>query len=361
VSTGKVFGGALAVVVLGTAAGAVWFAVAAQPRAAGGGTVAVPTGTAEVTSGTVSERVRVGGTLGFDGTYPVNRLGEPGVLTAVTAAGATVGRGGQLYAVNGRPVRLLYGGTPAYRDLAAGMADGADVRQLEENLVALGADPGHQITVDAHFAAATATAIRRLQSAWGLPAGERTGRLALGQVVFQPGALRVSQVQGVPGTTIGPDQPVLTATSATPAVTAQVTTERRTLIHVGDPVTVTLAGVPPFPGTITWIGRAAGAEPESGGSAPPPMVPVTISVTVPAAAGDLDEAPVDIAITRQTHEHVLLVPVAALLARPGGGYQVRLDDDRYVRVEPGLFDSLSGTVEVTGDLTAGQRVKVPVS
>jgi hypothetical protein len=40
---------------------------------------------------------------------------------------------------------------------------------------------------------------------------------------------------------------------------------------------------------------------------------------------------------------------------------VRLDSDRYVPVEPGLFDSLSGKVEVTGELTAGQRVKVPVS
>jgi hypothetical protein len=58
---------------------------------------------------------------------------------------------------------------------------------------------------------------------------------------------------------------------------------------------------------------------------------------------------------------VLLVPVAALLARPGGGYQVRLESDQYVPVEPGLFDSVSGTVEVTGALTAGQHVKVPAS
>jgi hypothetical protein len=356
-----VLGSVLAVAVLGAAAGAVWFAVTAQPRIADSGTVAVATDTAEVTKGTVAERVQVSGTLGFDGSYAVNRLGEPGVLTAVTPVAATVNRGGQLYAVNGRPVRLFYGSTPAYRDFASGMTDGTDVRLLEENLVALGADPGHRITVDAHLGAATVAAIRRIQTAWGLPVSERTGRLTLGQVVFQPGAMRISQVQGTVGTMIGPDRPVLSATSATPAVTAQVTTERRSLIHVGDQVTVTLTGVPPFTGTVTQIGRAASAQPSSDGSTPPPTVPVTISVTVPAAAGDLDEAPVDIAITRQTHENVLLVPVAALLARPGGGYQVRLDPDRYVQVEPGLFDSLTGKVEVTGDLTVGQRVKVPVS
>jgi hypothetical protein len=358
-STGRKLGSVVAVAAAGTAVGAVWFAVAAQPQAADDGTVTVATDTAEVTRGTVSERVQVTGSLGFAGSYPVNRLGEPGVLTAVAAAGATVGRGGELYAVNGRPVRLLYGATPAYRDFTGGMQDGADIRQLEENLVALGADPGHQITVDQHFSAATATAIRRVQTGWGLPASERTGTLALGQVVFQPGALRISEVRGAVGTTVGPDQPVLTATSATPAVTAQVTVERRPLIHVGDLVTVTVAGVPPFPGTITQIGRATSAS--SDGPATPPMVPVTISVTLPAAAADLDEAPVDIAVTRQTHDDVLLVPVAALLARPGGGYQVRLDDGRDVQVEPGLFDSLSGKVEVTGDLTAGQRVQVPAA
>jgi hypothetical protein len=53
------------------------------------------------------------------------------------------------------------------------------------------------------------------------------------------------------------------------------------------------------------------------------------------------------------------VPVTALLARPGGGYQVRLASGGYVPVTPGLFDSTQGTVEVTGDLTVGQQVQVP--
>jgi hypothetical protein len=67
-----------------------------------------------------------------------------------------------------------------------------------------------------------------------------------------------------------------------------------------------------------------------------------------------------VAITTATHSDVLLVPIAALLARPGGGYQVRLAGGGYAPVPPGLFDDIAGLVEVSGPgLAAGQRVQVP--
>jgi hypothetical protein len=64
-----------------------------------------------------------------------------------------------------------------------------------------------------------------------------------------------------------------------------------------------------------------------------------------------------VAITTATRRDVLLVPVVALLARPGGGYQVRSAAGEYLQVEPGLFDSAAGTVEVTGQLAEGQLVE----
>jgi hypothetical protein len=227
-------------------------------------------------------------------------------------------------------------------------------------------DPDHQITADRHFTAATAAAVRRWQATWGWPASQRTGRLPLGEVVFQPGALRVSQVTAQVGTQVGPNDPVLSATSAVPVVTAQISADRRRLVHVGDQVSISMSGVQPFPGTVVGIARVATApSPQSGSgsnaSSTQSAVQVTIKATVPAGAQDLEEAPVQVAITRETHQNVLLVPVAALLARPGGGYQVRLESDQYVPVEPGLFDSVNSTVEVTGALTAGQHVKVPAS
>ena len=66
-----------------------------------------------------------------------------------------------------------------------------------------------------------------------------------------------------------------------------------------------------------------------------------------------------LAITTLSRKNVLLVPVTALLARPGGGYQVRLASGGNVAVTPGLFDSTNGTVEVTGQVSVGQQVEVP--
>ena len=60
-----------------------------------------------------------------------------------------------------------------------------------------------------------------------------------------------------------------------------------------------------------------------------------------------------------TRRNVLLIPIAALLARPGGGYQVRLADGSAIKVEPGVFDESTGQVEITEGLTAGQQVEVP--
>jgi peptidoglycan hydrolase-like protein with peptidoglycan-binding domain len=363
----KAVGTALAVVVGGAGAGAVWFAMAAQPKASGAATTQVAMQLATVTRGTVTDRLLVSGTLGFSGAYSIVHQGQSGLLTATAPPDATVNRGGQLYAVADQPVRLLYGSTPAYRDLATGIPDGPDVRQLEENLVALGMDPYHQITVDRHFTASTAAAIRRWQAAWGWSAIARTGRLPLGEVVFEPGAVRISQATATIGTQVGPNEPVLSATSAVPVVTSQISAERRRLVHPGDQVSITVPGVPPFPGTVLRVATAATAPAQqngsgsTGGGAQTAAVQVTIRAAVPGSAQDLEQAPVQVAITRETHQNVLLVPVAALLARPGGGYQVRLDSDRYVPVEPGLFDSVTGSVEVTGALTAGQRVKVPVS
>jgi peptidoglycan hydrolase-like protein with peptidoglycan-binding domain len=365
--------GPIAVLVAAGAVLAVGYAVTARPRAASDGNAtaaSVRTGTATVTRGTVTERVQISGTLGYDGSYIVVNHAVPGTVTAVADPGGSVDRGGVLYAVATEPVRLLFGATPVYRDFASGMADGPDVRQLEENLVALGMDPSRQITVDSHFSASTAAAIRRWQASWGWPARRRTGTLSQAAVVFLPGAVRVSQVQAAVGSTVRPDEPVLSATSTSRVVTAQVTTDRQAFVHVGDRVLVTLAGRTPVQGTVTRIGRVATAAGGNngiggngnGGPSGPLTIPVTVGVTMPADSADLDQAPVQVAITTAAHPNVLLVPVTALRARPGGGYQVRLAGGGYVEVQPGLFDDSAGLVEVSGTgLEAGQLVEVPAS
>lgn len=321
----------------------------------------VSTGTAAVIRGTVTERVQVPGQLDYDGAFTVGYQGAAGVLTSAAAPGSTVDRGGQLYAVANQATRLLLGTVPAYRDFAPGMTDGPDVAELEQNLAALGMRPG---TVDQHFSASTADAVRRWQASWGLPSGQRTGALPLGSVVFSAAPVRVAEVRVPVGGVVDRGTEVLSATSPTRVVSAQLTVDQQRLVQVGDQVQVSLTGLPSMSGVVTRVGRVAVAPTPGqggGGQSGPATLTVTIAVTPPAAAAGLDQAPVLVAIATESHRDVLLVPVVALMARPGGGYQVRLADGRAVQVQPGLFDSTASTVEVSGDLSVGEQVQVPAS
>jgi hypothetical protein len=258
------------------------------------------------------------------------------------------------------------------------MTDGPDVRELNANLVALGMDPDHRITVGDHFSPATTAAIRRWQASWGLPPARRTGILPLGQVAFQPVALRISQVRPTVGTSVGPNTVVLTATSTNQVVTVQLSSDRRATVHEGDAVTVSLATGQRLPGTITSIGPSSAQNGSAGGNGgnpggnpgggaatgqPGPITaPITIGLGGPVPGPPDDQTTVQVGITTGTHADVLMVPVTALLARPGSGYQVRLVPGDDVPVQPGLFDEAAGMVEVSGpQLAAGQQVEVPVS
>ncbi len=348
------------------AAGAVGWAVTRQPEAA---TVAAPqvrTTTAPVTRGDVTARVQVAGVLGFDGAYTVVGQLPGGVVTAMAPPGTAVIRGADLFAVAGVPAVLLYGTTPAYRDLATGMSDGADVLQLEQNLVALGLDPGRDIAVDRRFTAATAAAIRRWQGARGLPWSQRTGRLPLGQVVFLPGALRIGETLAQVGGSAGPGTPMLSATTTARVVRVPLTAGRQNAVHAGDPVKITIPGLPaPLDGTVREVGTVATASGQGNGASGAATVPMVVTVTMPAGAPALDQAPVQVSIIGTQRRNVLRVPVTALLAGAAGGYQVAVPDGagrRLLDVTTGLFDELAGLVEVTGDgLTEATRVEVPVS
>ncbi|HYZ27908.1 MAG TPA: peptidoglycan-binding domain-containing protein [Thermoleophilaceae bacterium] len=156
----------------------------------GGARAAGPSraGTAVVARRTLVDRQRVDGTLGYSGTRAVtNRLS--GTITWLPRAGAVITPGHRLFEVNGEPVVLMDGAMPAYRSLRTGVADGADVRQLERGLARLGYDPG---TINAHYDATTAAAVRAWQAHLGLA---ETGRVELGRVVFLPGARRVTDVK----------------------------------------------------------------------------------------------------------------------------------------------------------------------
>ena len=342
------------------------------------------TGTAEVTRSDVVERQLVPGTLGYGDGSPVvaqarggaggsspaaGGQSQGGILTRLPAPGTVLTRGRALYEVDGHPVPLWYGARPAWRAFHPGMADGPDVRQFEDNLVALGFDPGRAITVDRHFGPATAAAVRRWQRTAGVP---RTGAVALGEVVFLPGPVRVAAVAATVGAPLQAGTPVLTATPARPLVTVALDPNLQQLVRRGNRVQVTLPNGRTTPGTVTAVGRAAvlpttqagqdsGQQGQGGGGEA--TIRVTVRLADARAAGGLDQAPVQVAVTTQAHRDVLTVPIAALLARAGGGYAVVAvsgGDRRRVPVRTGLFDETGGLVEVAGaGLAEGTTVEVP--
>lgn len=65
----------------------------------------------------------------------------PGLITALPARNAPLNEGDVMLSASGRPVFVLRGDIPAYRDLVPGVS-GDDVRQLKQALKRLGFDPG---------------------------------------------------------------------------------------------------------------------------------------------------------------------------------------------------------------------------
>ena len=351
--------------VVAVAAGALVAQRVHESRATGQGDGSAVDGLAGVTvvRTDVADRQQVPGTLGYSGSMTVvSQLA--GTLTGAAAPGQIVLAGGVVASVDGAPVVVMVGSVPAWRSLGIGSPDGSDVRELERNLRDLGYDPGHRMTVDEHFTSATASAVRRWQAAHDVP---RTGRVALGSVVFLPRELRVTADLATVGGLVAPGQPVATGTSVDHEVSVALDAGRQGLVHVGDTVVVTLPdGTTTARGVVSTVSRVAtsvGAGGQGGGDAAgsgaTPTVQVTVRLLDQTAAGRLDQAPVQVSITDQLHANVLAVPVTALIA-VSGGYAVTRPDGTDVAVRVGLFDDLTQLVEVSGSgLGPGMNVQVP--
>ena len=354
---------ALGVVVV-VAAGAVagWQAGVFSPAASpGAGQQGAPApATAAVARENITATTPVNATLGYAGSYPVTGRGG-GTLTWLPSAGQVISQGQALYRIdNGSPVVLLYGGVPDWRTLDEGVT-GADVTQLNHDLVALGDADSAEVSALGwdYFSAQTAAGVQKLQSALGISAP--SGSLSLGQVVFEPGALRVSQVTGSLG---GPASgTVLAATSDRHVVTIPLNAGMQSQVAAGDAVTVTLPDGATTPGVVSSV--SAVATTSGLGANATTTIPVQVTLTDPRAAGTLDQAPVTVNITTASARNALVVPVEALLAQAPNRYDVEVagpgNTRRYVPVTTGIFDDAYGLVQVTGALTPGQRVVVPAT
>lgn len=310
--------------------------------------------TAAIERRTMESTEELDGTLGYDGALSVVAA-SGGTLTWLPEPGTVIGRGGRLFELDGRRHPLLFLGIrPLWRTLEEGMSDGLDVKAIETNLKALGHAPSG-MTVDRHWDAKTTQAVKRWEKATGQT---RDGVIELGDVIVLPSPIRVREATATVGGMVGPGAPLLAATSVTKVVTVELSATDRDRLAVGDPVAIELPDDTVIDGTVRTIGRVATVD-EQGGSA---TIPVTIALDDPTAAADLDQAPVTVRATTESHPDVLVVPVDALVALLEGGYAVELVGDdgarRYVAVTLGIFDA--NRVEIAGaGLEAGDRVVVP--
>lgn len=286
-----------------------------------------------------------------------------GSFTWLPALGTTVNQGQALYAVNGRPVVLLYGVQPAYRQLSPGVS-GDDVKQLEQDLTDLGFASSANLTADGNFTGADSAAVQRWQASLGLA---QSGTVRLGEVVFASGPVRVAAIRAALGAQAAPATPVLDLTAVHHTVTVPLDVSRQQLVNRGDQVSVLMPdGHASVAGSVTDVSRVATTPQSQGQGQGGPNQQATVAVTVTladeSAAGTLDQAPVYVSITTASRKNVLAVPVTALLAQPDGGYAVAVRSGgrrRLVSVQPGLFGD-GGLVEVTGSgLAEGQTVEVP--
>jgi hypothetical protein len=329
-------------------------------RSASGGTAPPSTGTttgvayASVKHGSLNGQVSLTGTLSYakqaDGSdYPIVNQAA-GTYTKLPMAGQVISCGQVLYWVDDQPVLLLCGSRPFYRDLYDGR-DGWDVAMLNKNLRDLGydADDGDDFTWE------TQNGLQDLQDDRTI---DDTGRLNAGDAVVLPGPVRIAGVTAQLGGRAAPGSPLGSAVTTRREIEVKLNASQQAQVKVGNKATITLPDNKVATGKVSRISSVA--EMDKDGNV---TIPAYLTLDKPEEAGTLDAAEVRVQITTAGVKNALYVPVTALVGTDGGGFAIERVDaggaHQTVPVKLGMFDDSAGTVQVTGDLKAGDRVVVP--
>ncbi|WP_143630049.1 peptidoglycan-binding protein [Streptomyces sp. 1-11] len=267
-----------------------------------------------VTRATLTDQTEIDGQLGHGPQVPFP-VRAKGTVTWLPSTGTTLRRGQAVMRADDRPVVLLYGSLPMYRDLgvveperssatgtgagagaatdagtgtgtgdggsaggkspagkapsapaasvtrpaadAAAPLHGMDVKQFESNLSALGYSG---FTVDESYTELTANAVKRWQKDLGLP---QTGRVGAGDVVYAPGPVRVAGI----GARVGDEAAVgqVSYTSTARMVTVAAPAADTDWARRGSGVTVDLPDGRSVRGTVASLGSDASSASGGGG------------------------------------------------------------------------------------------------
>ncbi len=197
--------GATAAVAVVAAGAAVWSANRAEDDSADS-TKSLTLTTAAVTQKDLVIYDETTATLGFTTSATVSSP-VAGTVTSVTEPGSRVDPGTVIASIDGAPLVAMLGDIPTSRALSKGVSDGADVRQLESNLVLLGFDPQGAITIDDEFDSATAAAVTTWEDSLGL---DGDGKVPQGEIAFVPGHLLVDGVSVSVGGAVAAGGTILT-------------------------------------------------------------------------------------------------------------------------------------------------------
>lgn len=348
------------------AAGAGALALRGADGGDGSGGRSGPPATAVVVRTDLVQSKTVDGKLDFAERRVVKAAVE-GTVTVAAVEGGTVARGGALYELNDKPVTLLYGPVPMFREMKTGDR-GSDVLQLERNLAALGYD----VRPDVWYEKDTEAAVKRWQKSLNRAT---TGRVGKGDVVFQPGQVKVVKADALLADQVGPDAAVLTVASTKPVVRAQLEQGDAALTAPGTRVEVTLGSGKTVRGRVSGTVReAAGDEAGGPGGGGARGDGITVEVTLDggrsAATGEDARATASVKFVSEARKGVLAVPVEAVVALRGanGGYGLEIvtgtgggtggsAGTRTIRVETGM--TTDGQIEVSAPgLKEGMRVGV---
>jgi hypothetical protein len=376
---------ALALVAAGAALAVTVVLLARSPARSTGGSAVSRLGAAIVQRRDLVETDTEGGTLSYANPQTVyNWLS--GTITWLPAIGRMIKPGQTLFTIGGRPVVLLDGALPAYRALKPSDSNGLDILQLNRSLVRMGFGDG-EITVNDTWQAGTTDAVKRWQAALG---ETQTGEIPLGEVVFLPGAQRVTQldttcgsaggaasgaassstestngcgalqttVAGSSTTDTASPTPILQTSSTKLVAIVDLPASSQSEAARGSRVTVELPSGSTVYGTITAVSGVAqsssgGLSASSSGSGSGSQntsatVPITITLERRVRGAGLDQAPVSVNFAEAKAKHVLSVPVTALVATSGASYAVQeaAVPQKLIPVSTGLF--AAGYVQISG-------------
>ncbi|MFF4935238.1 peptidoglycan-binding protein [Streptomyces griseofuscus] len=308
----------------------------------------LPPRTQQIRRGDLVTEVVAAGAVRYTGARSVkNHL--TGIVTWAPSANGVIHQGKRLYSLDNKPVILLRGDIPAWREFKRGMPDGEDVRILERNLAQLGYTG---FTVDEKFSSKTEAAVKEWQKNNGLPAN---GKIELGRVVFTPGPVRIQSAEVQAGDSVAPAQEVLKVTGFQHLVSAQIPANEQDLAVKGAKARIELPNGKSVEGTITSVGTEETTQDNK------KVVPITVRPRSSRLLGELQSADVVVVLRRMEAKNVLFVPVTALLPSQGGGFAVQLMQNNratVVNVKTGAF--ADGRVEITGPaIVEGARVGVP--